>query len=91
MNMNELRAATHGHPFWLVRRHPDGGYTALPGGVGIDIPESMVCDPSYPDPWAALESIAKTNRDKVFMIHAEWQGTWVLGDLDHIADGKHKA
>lgn len=91
MNAAELHAATHGRPYWMVRRHPDGGYTALPANIGIDNPDSMVCDPSYPDPWTALESIAPANRDKIFVIHAECEGTLIIGDLADIAEGNHKA
>jgi hypothetical protein len=75
----------------MVRRHPDGGYTALPANIGNDTPDSMVSDPSYPDPWTALESIAPAHRDKIYMIHAECGGNVILGDLDDIAEGKHKA
>jgi hypothetical protein len=89
MNVEQIKLATRGLPYWMVRRHLTGGYTPVPSGIG-NVPESMVSDPSYPTPWAALESIAPANRDKVFVIHAECEGTWIIGDLNDIAEGKHK-
>jgi len=91
VNVAEIQAATRGKPFWVVRSHLNGGYTAIPASIGTDIPEPVITDPSYPSPWAALESIAHANRDKVFMIHAECEGAWLIGDLNDIAEGKHRA
>jgi hypothetical protein len=92
VSAEELRDRTRGLPYWVVRRHPDGGYSPIPARWQVgDEPKAIVTDPSYPDPWLALESIAPANTDKLFLIHYECaDGTWITGDLADIAKGAHR-